>query len=52
MVHTGGGGLRGWGMFIWHILGTLVVTDHRLNAFSILADHFPPFLYDHREPIF
>ncbi len=47
MVQAGGGGVKVWGIFSWHILGLLVPIKHRLNATAylrIVADHVHPFM--------
>ncbi len=47
MVQAGGGGVMVWGIFSWHILGSLVPIEHRLNNtayLSIVADHVHPFM--------
>ncbi len=45
-VQGDGGGVIMW-IFSWHILGPLVLFEHRLNAtafLSIVADHVHPFM--------
>ncbi len=47
MVQAGGCCFMVWGIFSWHILGTLVPIKHRLNVtayLSIVADHVHPFM--------
>ncbi len=51
-VQAGGGGVMVRGIFSWHTLGPLVLTEHLLNAtayLSIVADHFMAYS---RVPIF
>ncbi len=46
-VQAGGGGVMVRGIFSWHTLGPLVLTEHLLNAtayLSIVADHVHPFM--------
>ncbi len=46
-VQTGGDGVMCGGIFSWHILGSLVPIEHRLNStayLSIVADHVHPFM--------
>ncbi len=46
-VQAGGDGVMVWEIFSWHTLGSLVLSEHRLNAtayLSIVADHVHPFM--------
>ena len=46
-LQAGGGGVMVWGVFSWHILGTLIKVEQRLNGtghLNIIANQVHPFM--------